>query len=211
MPFSRFARMPEEKRERLLTTAAQEFATYGYEGASLNRILELAQIGKSSAYYYFADKADLFATVAAWSVDRLHLAVPVEAIAELSADTFWTTVSAGHVESLLRARQQPWLFGAARAALQLSAESLEHDSLRELAIHLTAGMNALIEKGQTLGLIRADLPTGLLETWFRAIDGSSDDWLLAHLEQLDEETLRQIAEETMKAIRRILAAPGQPP
>jgi len=208
MPFSRFARMPEEKRERLLTIAAQEFATYGYEGASLNHILEMAQIGKSSAYYYFADKADLFATVAAWSVDRLQLAVPVEAIAELSADTFWTTVSAGHVESLLRARQQPWLFGAARAALQLSAESLEQDSLRDLATNLTAGMSALIEKGQSLGLIRTDLPTGLLETWFRAIDGSSDDWLLAHLDQLDEEMLRQIAEATVEATRRILADPG---
>ena len=208
MPFSRFARMPEEKRERLLTTAAQEFATYGYEGASLNRILETAQIGKSSAYYYFADKADLFATVAASSVDRLRLAVPVEAIAELAADTFWTTITEAHGESLRRARQQPWLFGAARAALQLTAESLEHESLRDLATHLTAGMNALIEKGQALGLIRTDLPTGLLETWFRAVDGSSDDWLLAHLDQLDEETLRQVAVQTMEAIRRILASPS---
>jgi AcrR family transcriptional regulator len=208
MPFARFARMPEEKRERLLTTAAQEFATYGYVGASLNRILETAQIGKSSAYYYFADKADLFATVAAWSVDRLRLAVPVEAIAELAADTFWTTITAAHGESLRRARQQPWLFGAARAALQLTAESLEHESLRDLATHLTAGMNALIEKGQALGLIRTDLPTGLLETWFRAVDGSSDDWLLAHLDQLDEETLWQVAVQTMEAIRRILASPS---
>lgn len=208
MPFSRFARMPEEKRERLLTTAAQEFATYGYEGASLNRILETAQIAKSSAYYYFADKADLFATVAAWSVDRLRLAVPVEAIAELAADTFWTTITETHGESLRRAQQQPWLFGAARAALQLTAESLEHESLRDLAAHLTAGMNALIEKGQALGLIRTDLPTGLLETWFRAVDGSSDDWLLAHLDQLDEETLRQVAVQTMEAIRRILASPS---
>jgi AcrR family transcriptional regulator len=211
MPFSRFARMPEEKRERLLTAAAQEFATYGYEGASLNHILEMAQIGKSSAYYYFADKADLFATVAAWSVDRLQLAVPLKAIADLSADTFWPTVTAGHIESLLRAGQQPWLFGAARAALLLSAESLEHESLRDLATQLTSGMTALIERGQSLGLIRTDIPTGLLETWFRAIDGATDEWLLTHINQLDEETLRQIAEETMEAIRRLLGAPGQLP
>jgi AcrR family transcriptional regulator len=211
MPFARFARMPEEKRERLLTSAAQEFAAYGYEGASLNRILETAQIGKSSAYYYFADKADLFATVAAWSVDRLQLAVPVEAIAELTADTFWTAVSEGRRESLLRAREQPWLFGAARAALHLTAESLQHESLRDLATHLTAGMNALIKKGQALGLIRTDLPIDLLENWFQALDGSSDDWLLVHLDQLDEAMLRQIAEATAEAIRLVLAAPDQQP
>src|SRR5262249_25783536 len=131
MPFARFARMPEGKRERLLTSAAQEFATYGYEGASLNRILEAAQIGKSSAYYYFADKADLFATVSAWSVETLQLALPVEVISKLTADTFWATISESHSESLLRARQQPWLFGAARAVEHLTAESLEQESLRD--------------------------------------------------------------------------------
>jgi AcrR family transcriptional regulator len=211
MPFSRFARMPQEKRERLLSSAAQEFATYGYEGASLNRILEAAQIGKSSAYYYFADKADLFATVSAWCVERLQLALPVEKIAELTADTFWATITTAHSESLLRARQQPWLFGAARAVEHLTSESLEHESLRDLATGLMSGMSALIEKGQALGLIRTDLPADLLQAWFRAIDGTSDDWLLAHLDQHSEETLRAVAEQTMLAIQRTVAAPNQLP
>ena len=211
MPFSRFARMPEEKRERLLNSAAQEFATYGYEGASLNRVLEVAQIGKSSAYYYFADKADLFATVAAWCVDRLQLALSAEVISELTADSFWSTITDAHRESLLRARQHPWLFGAARAVVQLTSESLKQESLSDLAGHLMAGMSALIQRGQALGLIRTDLPTGLLQAWFRAIDGTSDDWLLAHLDQLDEEMIRQVAEKTMGAIQRALAAPSQPP
>jgi AcrR family transcriptional regulator len=209
MPFSRFARMPEEKQERLLTCAAREFAACGYESASLNRILEAAQIGKSSAYYYFADKADLFATVAAWCVDRLQLGVSVDVIAELTSATFWSTITNAHSASLLRAREQPWLFGAARAALHLTDESLEHESLRDLAAHLMAGMSELIHRGQILGLIRADLPTGLLQAWFQAIDGSSDDWLLAHLDQMDEEMIRQVAEETMAAIQEVLAAPSR--
>jgi AcrR family transcriptional regulator len=204
MPFSRFARMPEDKRERLLTSAAQEFATYGYEGASLNRILEVAHIGKSSAYYYFADKADLFATVSAWCVDRLQLALPEEVIAELTTDTFWATITKAHSESLLRAQQQPWLFGAARAVEHLTPESLEQDSLHDLASGLMSGMRALIEKGQALGLIRTDLPSELLQAWFRAIDGTSDDWLLAHLDRQNEETLRTVSEQTMIAIQRAL-------
>jgi AcrR family transcriptional regulator len=211
MPFARFARMPEEKRDNLLTSAAQEFATYGYEGASLNRILEAAQIGKSSAYYYFADKADLFATVAAWCVERLRLALSVDVIAGLTADTFWATITAAHSESLQLARQQPWLFGAARAVEQLTPESLEQESLRDLATRLMIGMSALIEKGQSLGLIRTDLPSDLLQAWFRAIDGTSDDWLLAHLDQQDEKTLRAVAEQTMRAIQQALAAPNPPP
>src|SRR5215471_17449024 len=83
MPFSRFANMPAEKRERLLTVAAQEFAARGFEAASLNHILEEAQIGKSSAYYYFEDKADLFDTVVNYCLDRLQLAPTSDALAAL--------------------------------------------------------------------------------------------------------------------------------
>jgi AcrR family transcriptional regulator len=207
VPFSRFARMPEDKRERLLTSAAQEFATYGYEGASLNRILEAAQIGKSSAYYYFEDKADLFCTVAASCVERLQLAPPAEAITALTAETFWPWLAEAHAQPLLHARQQPWLFGAARAVERLKTESLQQEALAQLANHVMAGMRTLIQRGQTLGLIRTDLPEELLLAWFRAIDGASDDWLLTHLDHLDEATIRQISQHTMTAIRQALAPP----
>jgi hypothetical protein len=68
-------------------------------------------------------------------------------------------------------------------------------------------MRTLIERGQDLGLIRTDLPQELLVVWFRAIDGASDDWLLAHLDQLEQETIRQIAQQTMLTIQRALAPP----
>jgi hypothetical protein len=74
-----------------------------------------------------------------------------------------------------------------------------------------SGMRVLIEKGQVLGLIRTDLPADLLQAWFRAIDGASDDWLLAHLDQQSEETIRAVAERTMTAIQRALAPPNQQP
>jgi AcrR family transcriptional regulator len=114
MPFSRFAKMPGEKRERLLTIAAQEFAAHGFEAASLNRILEEAQVGKSSAYYYFEDKADLFCTVVNYCLDRLQLAPASEVLSSLTAETFWPAIADMHDQPLLHAQQQPWLFGALR-------------------------------------------------------------------------------------------------
>jgi AcrR family transcriptional regulator len=61
MPFARFERLDPEKRTRLLKAAAQEFAKHGFADASINRILDRAQMSKGAAYYYVADKADLFA------------------------------------------------------------------------------------------------------------------------------------------------------
>ncbi|MGZ3603020.1 MAG: TetR/AcrR family transcriptional regulator [Ktedonobacterales bacterium] len=211
MPFSRFAKMPSDKRERLLTSAAQEFAAYGFEGASLNRILEAAQIGKSSAYYYFEDKADLFCTVVAYAVERLGLAPPDDVITSLTAETFWPTMAEAHDQPLLHAQQQPWLFGAARAVEHLTQESLRQPSLAQLAHYLVTAMTALIQRGQDLGLIRTDLPQELLVAWYRAIDGASDDWLVAHLDQLDQETIRRISRDTIASIRQALAPPAPPP
>jgi hypothetical protein len=74
-----------------------------------------------------------------------------------------------------------------------------------------AGMSELIKRGQVLGLIRTDLPSGLLQAWFQAIDGSSDDWMLAHLDQMDEETIHRIAEQTVVAIQRVFAPLGGSP
>ena len=57
MPRPRFNKLTAEKRESILEAAAKEFATHGFEGASLNQILSNAGISKGAAYYYFDDKA----------------------------------------------------------------------------------------------------------------------------------------------------------
>ena len=58
MPRPRFEKLPPEKRETILETAAKEFAEFGYEGASLNQILAKSGISKGAAYYYFDNKED---------------------------------------------------------------------------------------------------------------------------------------------------------
>lgn len=212
MPFSRFAKMPSEKRERLLTIAAQEFAAHGFEAASLNRILEEAQIGKSSAYYYFEDKADLFCTVVKYCLDRLQFAPDREAITSLTTQTYWTAVAEIRDQPLLRTLRHPWLFGVIRAAERMTPESLQHESLANLTQYLTnyamIGLGALIKRGQELGLIRTDVPDELLIAWFRAIDGASDDWLLAHLDHLDQEAITHLAHQTIATIRQALTPPS---
>jgi len=214
MPFARFARMPAEKRERLLTVAAREFGLHGYEAASMNRILDEAGIGKSSAYYYFEDKADLFCAVVEYSVERLGLATPVADIEALTAENFWVAFAAAHDQPLLHVREHPWLFATARAVERLTPQSREREPLATLASRLMGGMSAIIQRGQQLGLIRVDLPADLLAAWFRAIDGASDDWLLARVThpdtQIDQAAIMHLAEQTVAAIRQALTPPEQP-
>ncbi|RKD32973.1 TetR/AcrR family transcriptional regulator [Thermohalobacter berrensis] len=60
MPKNTFFNLPEDKREKILDSAIDEFAKYSYHKASINRIVKKSGIAKGSFYQYFEDKKDLY-------------------------------------------------------------------------------------------------------------------------------------------------------
>ena len=56
-----FLRLPEEKRERFLNAAWEEFTATAFADASINQIVRRAGVPRGSFYQYFAGKEDLFA------------------------------------------------------------------------------------------------------------------------------------------------------
>jgi AcrR family transcriptional regulator len=60
MPKQTFFNLPAEKREKIVNAAVEEFAEYGLENASTNRIVKNSSIAKGSFYQYFEDKQDVF-------------------------------------------------------------------------------------------------------------------------------------------------------
>ncbi len=60
MPTSTFFRLPEEKRQRLVAAAWEEFTRIRYSDVSINRIIQTAHIPRGSFYQYFEDREDLF-------------------------------------------------------------------------------------------------------------------------------------------------------
>ena len=60
MPKQTFFNLPDEKRENIINIAVDEFAEFGLENASTNRIVLKSGISKGSFYQYFEDKQDIF-------------------------------------------------------------------------------------------------------------------------------------------------------
>lgn len=60
MPKDTFFNLPEEKRERIIDAAIDEFAAYPFHQARVTAIADQAGIAKGSFYQYFEDKKDLF-------------------------------------------------------------------------------------------------------------------------------------------------------
>lgn len=64
-----------ETRRRLQAAATAEFAEFGPDGTTMDRIARRAGINKERLYKYFGDKRALFETVLADELDRLAAAV----------------------------------------------------------------------------------------------------------------------------------------
>ncbi len=60
MPKKTFSSLNEEKKNKLLKCAKEEFGKMLYEDVSINKIIQNAEISRGSFYMYFEDKKDLY-------------------------------------------------------------------------------------------------------------------------------------------------------
>jgi AcrR family transcriptional regulator len=60
MPLPTFINLPEEKRQKIIACAIEEFAQQDYNSASISKVVSRAGIAKGSLYQYFTDKSDLY-------------------------------------------------------------------------------------------------------------------------------------------------------
>lgn len=69
----------DRTKQRLLEAATAEFATYGFAGARVDRIAEVASCNKQAIYAYFDSKDGLFEAVFNEMVVKVIAAVPMDA------------------------------------------------------------------------------------------------------------------------------------
>lgn len=204
MPRPRFNRLSAEKRDRILRAAAQEFAIRGFEEASFSGILEKAGVSKGAGYYYFDDKADLFSAVVGYYGPYLSMVTDIQPD-QLNAETFWPTVIDLYRDQYLRTHESPWMLGSVRVVSRLSEESRAHEQLATLFNAIWAWLQALVRRGQDLGVIRTDLPDDLLLAMIVGIDEAADEWMLQHLHEMERTQVLDMATRIANTLRGALA------
>ena len=202
----RFANLDLDTRYRILETAAEEFASRGFEGVSLNQLIDRLGMSKGSFYYYFDDKADLFTTVAdlAWAI-----VLPVEQLdlETFNADTYWPSLEALMQEARSRIRANPWLVGFTRLMYDPPEIAGVRESLAEKFDEARQWQAELIRRGQTLGAVRDDLPVGLLQALLVGADEAGDRWFVSNWENLEEKEIERLFQEVFAIFKRMLEAP----
>jgi AcrR family transcriptional regulator len=169
MARARFYRAEPERQEALLQAAAKEIAANGYNGASLNRIIETAGLSKGAFYYYFDDKADLAATVLEYTYEHTMQALRRVKLPDDAAD-FWPAferVVRDSLADLVRTPMQAEFVG------QMATAFFRHPELGERLDPLICEARRFGEKlwrhGQELGAVRRDFPPELLNALLQAV------------------------------------------
>jgi len=202
----RFANLDLDTRHRILETAAEEFASRGFEGVSLNQLIDRLGMSKGSFYYYFDDKADLFTTVAdlAWAI-----VLPVEQLdlETLNAETYWSSLEALMQEARARVRANPWLVGFTRQMYDPPEIADVRESLAEKFDEARQWQAELIRKGQSLGTVRQDLPVELLQALLVGADEAGDRWFVSNWDELGEKEVERLFQEVFAIFRRMLELP----
>lgn len=202
MARERLKRMQPERRDRLFQSAAEELATEGYEGASLNRIIERAGVGKSSLYYYFDDKRDLFGQLIQVVFEHFMRDMGGLDYRTLTADSFWPEIEALFVKGVAFSERHAWSVRVGQLFYRLRADK-SGGSVGSFMATVEAWVAALLRHGMTLGVVRTDLPDSLLIQSVMALVEVCDRYFLETWGQTNPAGRRALVEQQMELLKRL--------
>jgi AcrR family transcriptional regulator len=161
MALTRFQNLPPEQRAAILEKAASVFADQGYAECSYNELLRELGMGKSQAYYYFADKADLFLTAVAACYERFYDEARVLPLPR-NAEEFWDYVRRLTLLGFRFQSEDPVTSKLTRALVGSEVRFRVADALMSTEGTSREQHQRWIRLGQELGAVRTDLDPELL-------------------------------------------------
>jgi len=203
MPHPRFLKLDAEKRRAILEAATAEFAENGFEGASYNRIIEVAGISKGAMYYYFDDKLDLYVTLLEDITDR--------ALGGLGADSgmpegvgFWDAMRAMSVKAWTFALEHPEMAALLKSVAAFPPRARREGRLGDLYRRWRQILRDMLAVGQAQGEVRTDRPLDLLVNIAEVLDEAIDLWLIDHIGELADDPVEEVVDMALDFWKRLL-------
>lgn len=208
MPTETFFNLSEEKRERFVSAALDEFANNIYSKASVSRIVEKAGIAKGSVYQYFADKRDLYLYLI-----ELAGEAKVEFLQSRQAQVDWSDFYKGFRDMLLASAQfefaSPRLMKFAGLLKTVMSGDLKDETFARMKAMSREAMSALVKMGRDQGQVRDDVPLDVEAFYVNSIVSQMSEYIAAKL-GMDLETLAVELEKWTRSPHPKDRDPGAP-
>lgn len=203
MSRDRLENLDSKRQQRLFDIAAEEFSAKGYDAASLNRIISRSGMSKSSLYYYFDDKADLFTTLLERSIAFLFKEIGGLDPAKLTVETYWSEFEELYRRAVVLMNKNTWYVKLGRMFYRLRGE--QHPATGRIFEASRRWVGVIIAKGQELGIVRTDLPPTLIIDCTIGLLESIDRWCVAHWDEFDDAQRLSMVTEHIGIFKALLA------
>ncbi len=201
MPKNTFFNLSEEKRERIVNSAMDEFANYSFSNASVNRIIKESGIAVGSFYQYFDDLKDLYIHVLKIAAHKKYEYLKLE-IEGVDRDDFFQIIRALYRGGIRFALTDKRLFDLSNNILKEKDVSIISEIYNsDVAKETTQFVEELIARAIKRGELRDDISPSLITNIIFSINISIIEDILSRkpdgLNQEDYNDLADIAIDIM--------------
>lgn len=204
MPKETFTNLPEQKRNMILDTALDEFHRFGYEKASISRIVEKAGIAKGSFYQYFEGKEDLFKVLFITAGEK-----KVQYLSDLGAGSgeksLFDLLQVLYLGALEFMKEHPKLSEVTDRFMKSGNETLKKEILGTSMQQSSRFIEDLLLHAADRQEIRSDIDIPFTAYFLTELSISLGDYLRGQAEDLsdiDDTAYRRLVEQVLDLLRR---------
>ncbi|HQN18079.1 MAG TPA: TetR/AcrR family transcriptional regulator [Syntrophobacteraceae bacterium] len=207
-PRETFKNLENDKQQRILETAVEEFASQGFRQASINRMVQKLGIAKGSIFQYFGTKEGLFHVVFDHAVELVRLSL--RQVKQDTAETdFFERIRRSLIAGIRFIDQHPKIYRIYLKMVFQEDFPLRAEFLQQVHLFSAEYLRPLVESGISRGDLRPDID---IDTAVFFLDALMDRFLQAYcvsfldagsgLYQAPETEMEQRVEEFVQLIRK---------
>lgn len=201
VPTNTFYKLEEDKRQRILDAAAEEFAQHGFLQASMNRIVQKLGIAKGSIFQYFGTKEGLFRFVFDHAVNQVKKSLR-QVREETSEADFFERIRRSLLTGIQFIDRHPHIYQLYLKIIFQENFPLRNEFLQQVRLFSGKYLKPLVKKGIDRGELRSDLDVNmtiffldaLMDRFLQAYCVSFPDAGVGLYQASEEEVLRRIEE-----------------
>jgi AcrR family transcriptional regulator len=194
LPKKTFTRLDDDKKERIMRAAIEEFQACGFERAKIETIAQSAGVAKGSIYQYFDDKKELFLYSVTWALEYFMEIIDRQTpLKDMDVYDYFLTGSRERAGLLKR---EPLLIEFSMDIFTGKFGGLALEASRELSRIGEEYELKLIANGKRKGTVRDDLDDKTLLMFFQGVTEKFDMEIMEKVKSFDydptEEQYREI-------------------
>jgi|GEM_PF-1088486 len=176
-----FWNLPQEKRKKIIDVAIQEFATKGYQKASINTMIANLGIAKGSIYQYFSNKESLFRYIFDYGLQLIKDMVRQAEKDVLPGQDTFTKIQAFFSSAIQFVKNYPLIFRLYLRTIFENDLPLKQELVERIYLSSLGYLVPLLEEGKSRGEIRTDCQPHLVAFMIMAlVDRILQSYLCAH-------------------------------